>query len=103
MAFRTSRDILNCRQMRVPRTVWTLGFVSLCMDLSSELVHGLLPVFMTVVLGAGMVAVGVVEGIAEATASIVKLFSGVLSDRLGRRKPLVVLVYALAEIGRAHV
>ena len=82
--------------MRVPRTVWTLGFVSLCMDLSSELVHGLLPVFMTAVLGAGMVAVGVVEGIAEATASIVKLFSGALSDRLGRRKPLVVLGYALA-------
>jgi MFS family permease len=82
--------------MRVPRTVWTLGFVSLCMDLSSELVHGLLPVFMTVVLGASMVAVGVVEGIAEATASIVKVFSGVLSDRLGRRKPLVVLGYALA-------
>jgi MFS family permease len=82
--------------MRVPRTVWILGFVSLCMDLSSELVHGLLPVFMTVVLGASMLAVGVVEGIAEATASIVKLFSGVLSDRLGRRKPLVVLGYALA-------
>src|SRR5213594_2021298 len=81
---------------KVPRTVWALGFVSLCMDLSSELVHGLLPVFMTVVLGAGMVAVGVVEGIAEATASIVKVFSGVLSDRLGRRKPLVVLGYALA-------
>jgi MFS family permease len=81
---------------KVPRTVWVLGFVSLCMDLSSELVHGLLPVFMTVVLGAGMVAVGVVEGIAEATASIVKVFSGVLSDRLGRRKPLVVLGYALA-------
>jgi MFS family permease len=82
--------------MRVPRTVWILGFVSLCMDLSSELVHGLLPVFMTAVLGASMLAVGVVEGIAEATASIVKLFSGVLSDRLGRRKPLVVLGYALA-------
>ncbi len=81
---------------KVPRTVWALGFVSLCMDLSSELVHGLLPVFMTVVLWAGMVAVGVVEGIAEATASIVKVFSGVLSDRLGRRKPLVVLGYALA-------
>ncbi|TMI00055.1 MAG: MFS transporter, partial [Betaproteobacteria bacterium] len=82
--------------MRVPRTVWALGFVSLCMDLSSELVHGLLPVFMTAVLGAGMVAVGVVEGIAEATASIAKLFSGVLSDRLRRRKPLVVFGYALA-------
>src|SRR5256884_7281018 len=96
MAFRTSRDILNCRQMRVPRTVLTLGFVSLCMDLSSELVHGLLPVFMTAVLGASMLAVGVVEGIAEATASIVKVFSGVLSDRLGRRKPLVVFGYGLA-------
>ena len=82
--------------MRVPRTVWALGFVSLCMDLSSELVHGLLPVFMTAILGASMLAVGVVEGIAEATASIVKLFSGVLSDRVGRRKPLVVLGYALA-------
>src|SRR5213594_105956 len=81
---------------KVPGTVWVLGFVSLCMDLSSELVHGLLPVFMTVVLGAGMMAVGVVEGVAEATASIGKLFSGVLSDRLGRRKPLVVLGYALA-------
>ena len=81
---------------KVPRTVWALGFVSLCMDLSSELVHGLLPVFMTVVLGASMLAVGVVEGIAEATASIVKVFSGVLSDRLGRRKPLVVFGYALA-------
>src|SRR5712691_5374386 len=81
---------------KVPRTVWVLGFVSLCMDLSSELVHSLLPVFMTVVLGAGMLAVGVVEGIAEATASIVKVFSGVLSDRLGRRKPLVVFGYALA-------
>src|SRR5438477_32505 len=81
---------------KVPRTVWVLGFVSLCMDLSPELVHGLLPVFMTAVLGAGMVAVGVVEGIAEATASIAKLFSGVLSDRLRRRKPLVVFGYALA-------
>src|SRR2546429_154578 len=96
MGFRISQDILDCREMRVPRTVWTLGFVSLCMDLSSDQVHGLHPVYNTVVLEAGMVAVGVVEDIAEATASIVKLFSGVLSDRLGRRKPLVVLGYALA-------
>jgi MFS family permease len=70
------------------------------MDLSSELVHGLLPVFMTVVLGASMVAVGLVEGIAEATASIVKLFSGALSDKLGRRKPLVVLGYGLAALSK---
>jgi len=70
------------------------------MDLSSELVHALLPVFMTVVLGASMVAVGVVEGIAEATAAIVKVFSGALSDKLARRKPLVVLGYGLAALSK---
>jgi MFS family permease len=70
------------------------------MDLSSELVHALLPVYMTVVLGASMVAVGVVEGIAEATASIVKVFSGVISDRMARRKPLVVLGYGLAMLSK---
>ena len=85
---------------RLSRTVWALGATSLFMDLSSELVHALLPVFMTVVLGASMVAVGVVEGIAEATASIVKLFSGALSDKLGRRKPLVVLGYGLAALSK---
>jgi MFS family permease len=85
---------------RVPRAVWALGAVSLCMDLSSEMIHGLLPVFLTGVLGAGMVAVGVVEGIAEATASIVKVFSGALSDRLRRRKPVVVLGYALAALSK---
>jgi MFS family permease len=84
----------------VPRTVWALGAVSLCMDLSSEMVHGLLPLFLTGVLGASMVAVGVVEGIAEATASIVKVFSGALSDRLARRKPLVVLGYSLAALSK---
>lgn len=84
----------------IPRTVWALGLVSLFMDLSSELVHSLLPVFMTTVLGASMVAVGIVEGIAEATASVVKLFSGWLSDRLGRRKPLVVLGYGLAALSK---
>jgi MFS family permease len=86
--------------MKIPRTVWALGAVSLLMDLSSELVHSLLPVFMVTVLGASMLAVGVVEGIAEATASIVKLFSGAISDRLGRRKPLVVLGYGLAAISK---
>jgi MFS family permease len=84
----------------VPRTVWALGVVSLCMDLSSELVHAVLPLYMTVVLGASMVAVGVVEGIAEATASIVKVFSGVISDRMTRRKPLVVLGYGLAMLSK---
>ncbi len=84
----------------IPKTVWALGFVSLFMDLSSELVHSLLPLFMTGVLGASMVAVGLVEGIAEATASIVKLFSGAISDRIGRRKPLVVFGYALAALSK---
>jgi len=84
----------------IPKTVWALGFVSLCMDLSSELVHALLPVYMTVVLGASMVAVGLVEGIAEATASIVKLFSGAISDKMARRKPLVVLGYGLAALSK---
>jgi len=76
---------------RLSSTIWALGLTSLLMDVSSELVHSLLPVYMTAVLG-----VGIVEGIAEATASIVKLFSGAISDRIGRRKPLVVLGYALA-------
>jgi MFS family permease len=84
----------------VPRTVWALGAVSLFMDLSSEMVHGLLPLFLTGVLGASMVAVGIVEGVAEATASMVKVFSGALSDRLARRKPLVVLGYALAALSK---
>jgi len=86
--------------MKIPRTVWALGAVSLLMDLSSELVHSLLPLFMVTVLGASMVAVGVVEGIAEATASIVKVFSGAISDRLGRRKPMLVLGYGLAALSK---
>lgn len=84
----------------VPSTVWALGVVSLLMDLSSELVHALLPVYMTVVLGAGMVAVGLVEGIAEASASLVKVISGAASDKLARRKPLVLLGYGLAMLSK---
>jgi len=82
----------------VPATVWTLGFVSLLMDTSSELIHSLLPVFLTTVLGASTVAVGVIEGIAEATAAIAKVFSGALSDRIGKRKLLVGMGYGLAAI-----
>ena len=77
-----------------------LGFVSLLMDVSSELIHSLLPVFMVSSLGASMLVVGVVEGFAEATALIVKLFSGVLSDRLGHRKPLAVAGYGLGAISK---
>ncbi len=82
----------------VPATVWTLGFVSLLMDISSELIHSLLPVFLTTVVGASMVDVGLIEGIAEATAAIVKVFSGALSDRIGKRKLLVGIGYGLAAV-----
>lgn len=82
----------------VPRGVWALGFVSLFMDTSSELIHSLLPVFLVSVLGASMTSVGVVEGVAESTALIAKIFSGTLSDYLGRRKPLTMLGYGLAAI-----
>jgi MFS family permease len=82
----------------VPATVWTLGFVSLLMDVSSELIHSLLPVFLTTVLGASMVDVGLIEGVAEATAAIAKVFSGALSDRIGKRKLLVGLGYGLAAL-----
>ncbi|MDB5602306.1 MAG: major facilitator superfamily protein [Xanthobacteraceae bacterium] len=81
---------------KIPSGVWALGFVSLTMDLSSEMIHALLPLYMVTVLGASALAVGVIEGIAEATASIVKVFSGVISDWLGRRKLLAVLGYGLA-------
>jgi len=80
----------------VPSGVWALGFVSLLMDLSSEMIHGLLPVFMTTALGASMATVGLVEGIAEATAAITKVFSGWFSDRIGQRKLLTGLGYGLA-------
>ena len=76
--------------------VWVLGFVSMLMDVSSEMIHALLPIYLVTVLGASMVTVGVIEGIAEATASITKIFSGALSDRLGKRKWLAAAGYGLA-------
>jgi MFS family permease len=85
---------------RLPAGIWALGFVSLLMDVSSELIHSLLPVFMVTVLGTSMVGVGLIEGAAEATALIVKVFSGVLSDWLGRRKALAVLGYGLAALSK---
>ena len=85
---------------RLPRGIWALGFVSLFMDISSEMIHGLLPVFLTSVLGASTELVGLIEGIGEATASISKLFSGWLSDRLGRRKLLAVAGYGLAALSK---
>ena len=83
---------------RLPSGVWALGFVSLLMDLSSEIIHSLLPIFMVGTLGAGALAVGLIEGLAEGTASIVKIFSGWFSDRTRRRKPLLLLGYGIAAL-----
>ncbi|MCW3796479.1 MFS transporter [Sphingomonas sp. BN140010] len=80
----------------LPRTVWVLGFVSLLMDLSSEIIHALLPLFITVTLGASVAVLGAIDGVAEATASFAKLASGRLSDRNQRRKPWILLGYGLA-------
>jgi MFS family permease len=85
---------------RLPAGVWVLGGVSLLMDVSSELIHSLLPVFMVTVLATPMIVVGLIEGAAEATALVVKVFSGALSDYLGRRKPLAVLGYGLGALSK---
>jgi len=82
----------------LPRSIWALGLVSLFMDMSSEMIHALLPVFLVGTIGLSAFALGMIEGVAEATASITKIFSGVLSDRFGKRKPLVVLGYGLAAL-----
>lgn len=87
---------MNCPKL--PRSIVALGLVSLFMDMSSEMIHSLLPVFLVTVLGASALSVGFIEGIAEATASIAKVFSGVISDWMGRRKPLVLLGYGLAAL-----
>jgi MFS family permease len=82
----------------VPRGVWALGFVSMFMDISSEMIHSLLPIFLVSVLGAGATAVGALEGIAEATVLVTKMFSGFLSDWLGKRKFLALVGYGMAAL-----
>lgn len=82
----------------IPRTVWALGLVSLFMDISSETIHALLPLFLTATLGASVALVGLIDGVAEATASIAKVFSGYLSDRLRKRKMLILIGYGLAAV-----
>lgn len=84
----------------IPRAIWALGFVSLLMDVSSELIHSLLPVFMFTLLGISAFTIGLIEGAAEATALIVKVFSGALSDWWGKRKPLAVLGYGLGALSK---
>jgi len=90
----TTKSGLN----RVPASIWVLGFVSMLMDISSEMIHSLLPMFMVTTLGASAFAVGLIEGLAESTALIAKVFSGTLSDYLGKRKGLAVFGYALGAL-----
>jgi MFS family permease len=84
----------------IPRGVWVLGFVSLLMDISSEMIHALLPLYLTVALGASALVVGIIEGVAEATALIVKVISGTLSDRWRNRKGLTAFGYGLAALSK---
>ena len=91
---------LNSTLTKIPRGIWVLGFVSMLMDISSEMIHSLLPLFMVTVLGASALTVGLIEGLAESTALIVKVFSGSLSDYLGKRKGLAVFGYALGAVSK---
>lgn len=85
---------------RLPRSIWVLGFVSLLMDVSSEIIHSLLPIYLVSVLGASALAVGLIEGAANATAPVIKVFSGALSDYLGKRKRLAILGYGLSALSK---
>ena len=85
---------------QIPKSVWALGFVSLLMDVSSEMIHSLLPLFMVTHLGSSSTIIGLIEGLAEATALIVKVFSGVISDYLGKRKGLALLGYGLGALAK---
>ena len=85
---------------RLPVSIWALGFVSMLMDISSEMIHSLLPIFMVGTLGASALTVGIIEGVGESTALIVKVFSGTLSDYLGRRKQIAVVGYAMGALSK---
>lgn len=80
--------------------MWALGLVSMFMDISSEIIHALLPLFLTTTLGVSVAVIGLIDGVAEATASIAKVFSGYLSDRMGRRKPLILIGYGLGAVSK---
>lgn len=85
---------------RIPKGVWVLGGVSLLMDVSSEMIHSLFPLFMATTLGASVIIIGIIEGVAEATALILKVFSGVISDYVGKRKGLALLGYGLGALSK---
>ena len=95
---RTGNGKSRNRFNALPPGIWALGGVSLLMDISSELIHSLLPVFMATTLGVSMTAIGIIEGIAEASAAITKVFSGTISDYLGKRKLLAVIGYGLGAV-----
>ena len=96
----SKRPALPRPHPRLPRNVWILGFVSLLMDLSSEIYHALLPAFLTVTLGLPVAAMGAIDGFAEATANMAKLVSGRLSDRNQKRKPWILLGYGMAALSK---
>ena len=83
---------------QIPKGIWVLGFVSMLMDISSEMIHSLLPLFMVTTLGTSVLTVGIIEGLAESTALIVKVFSGIISDYIGKRKSLALFGYALGAL-----
>lgn len=85
---------------RIPKGVWVVGGVSMLMDISSEIIHSLLPLFMVTTLGASVIFIGLIEGLAEATALFIKVFSGAISDYLGKRKGLAVLGYGLGALSK---
>ena len=89
---------MKCPPSHIPSGVWVLGLVSMLMDISSEMIHSLLPLFMVTILGASATVVGLIEGSAESLALVVKVFSGTLSDYLGKRKALAVFGYALGAL-----
>ena len=105
MSLPGDQNALSCgeraaRSVALPRNVIVLGIVSLLMGMSSAMIYSVLPVFLVTALGASMASVGAIEGLAEATTSFMKILSGYGSDRLGRRKPLVLLGYALSAVNK---
>ena len=83
---------------KIPASIWVLGFVSMLTDISTEMIHSLLPMFLVSTMGASVLIVGLIEGVAESTALMMKVFSGSLSDFLGRHKTLVVAGYGLSAL-----
>lgn len=94
----TDTELNKNTDKHIPSTVWILGIISMLMDISSEIIHSLLPLFLLQVLGANIITIGTIEGLAEATALIMKIFSGALSDYLGKRQLLVLWGYSISAI-----